>query len=51
MNGGVRNRGKVWYYYFSIALGKGRSKKVERIGDRTKAEALDALRKALNEFE
>lgn len=51
MNGGVRKRGKVWYYYFSIALGKGRSKKVERIGGRTKAEALDALRKALNEFE
>jgi integrase len=51
MNGGVRKRGKVWYYYFNIGSIKGKFKKVERIGGRTKAEAQDALRKALNEYE
>ncbi len=37
MQGGVRKRGDTWYYYFE--------------GGKTEKEALEALRKALNEFE
>lgn len=51
MEGGVRKRGKRWYYYFDAGIVDGKRKKVERVGGNTKKEALDSLRKALNEFE
>lgn len=51
MQGGVRKRGDVWYYYFEAGKVDGKRKKVERKGGRTKKEALDSLRKALNEYE
>lgn len=51
MKGGVRKRGKSWYYYFDAGKVNGKRKKIERVGGRTKKEALDALRQALNEFE
>lgn len=51
MQGGVRKRGKKWYYYFDAGSINGKRKKIERVGGDTKAEALKALREALNEFE
>ena len=51
MQGGVRKRGKRWYYYFDAGTINGKRKKIERVGGDTKAEALKALREALNEFE
>ncbi|NBI08172.1 site-specific integrase [Senegalia massiliensis] len=51
MQGGVRRRGKRWYYYFDAGVVDGKRKKIERVGGNTKKEALEALRNALNEFE
>lgn len=51
MEGGVRKRGDTWYYYFEAGKVNGKRKKVERKGGKTKKEALDALRKALTEFD
>ncbi|WP_129596566.1 tyrosine-type recombinase/integrase [Anaerophilus nitritogenes] len=51
MKGGVRKKGKRWYYYFDIGVVDGKRKKIERVGGDTKKEALESLRKALNEFE
>lgn len=46
MRGGVRKRGKKWYYYFDAGTINGKRKKIERVGGDTKAEALKALREA-----
>lgn len=51
MKGGVRKRGKKWYYYFELAIVDGKRKKIERVGGDTKKEAQTALRIALNEYE
>lgn len=51
MQGGVRKRGKKWYYYFEAGKVNGKRKKIERVGGRTKEEAQKTLREALNEFE
>ncbi len=51
MKGGVRKRGKKWYYYFDAGVVNGKRKKIEKVGGLTKKEAQDALRNALNEFE
>lgn len=51
MQGGVRKRGEMWYYYFEAGKVDGKRKRIERKGGRTKKEALEALRKALEEFE
>ncbi|MBS4534468.1 tyrosine-type recombinase/integrase [Clostridium sp. D2Q-14] len=51
MQGGVRRRGKRWYFYFDAGVVDGKRKKIERVGGNTKKEALEALRNALNEFE
>ena len=51
MKGGVRKRGKKWYYYFDAGTVDGKRKKIERVGGDTKAEALKKLREALAEFE
>lgn len=51
MRGGVRKRGKKWYYYFDAGTVNGKRKKIERVGGDTKAEALKKLREALAEFE
>jgi ATP-dependent helicase/nuclease subunit A len=51
MQGGIRKRGDAWFYYFEAGKVDGKRKKVERKGGKTKKEALEALRKALNEFE
>ncbi|MFL8712933.1 tyrosine-type recombinase/integrase [Clostridioides sp. GD02377] len=51
MKGGVRKRGKKWYYYFDASIVDGKRKKVEKVGGETKKEAEKALRDAINEFE
>lgn len=51
MQGGVRKRGKKWYYYFDSEILNGKRKKIERVGGSSKAEAQKALRKALQEYE
>lgn len=51
MKGGVRKKGKRWYYYFDAGVVDGKRKKVERAGGDTKKEAEKALREALGEFE
>lgn len=51
MQGGIRKRNKKWYYYFDAGIVDGKRKKIERVGGSTKKEALESLRKALNEFE
>ncbi|HBG8547956.1 TPA: site-specific integrase [Clostridioides difficile] len=51
MKGGVRKRGKKWYYYFELAIVEGKRKKIERVGGDTKKEAQTALRIALSEYE
>lgn len=51
MQGGVRKRGNTWYYYFEAGKVDGKRKKIERKGGKTKKEALEALRKALDEFD
>ncbi|HBF8940653.1 TPA: Arm DNA-binding domain-containing protein, partial [Clostridioides difficile] len=51
MKGGVRKRGKKWYYYFDAGIVDGKRKKVERVGGNTKKEAEKSLRDAINEYE
>lgn len=47
MEGYVRKRGSKWYYSFEASSVKGKRKRIERVGGRTKKEAQAALRKAL----
>lgn len=51
MQGSVRKRGTAWSYYFDLGIVDGKRKRKEKGGFRTKAEAQEALRTALNEFE
>lgn len=51
MQGNVRKRGKKWYYRFDIADKNGKRQQYERVGGNTRAEALNALREALNIFQ
>ncbi|KZL93997.1 hypothetical protein CLMAG_10500 [Clostridium magnum DSM 2767] len=51
MQGGVRKRGNIWYYYFDLGKVNGKRNKVEKKVGRTKKEAETALRKALHEFD
>ena len=51
MQGGVRKRGKRWYYYFDAGTINGKRKKIERVGGDTKVEALKALREAIMKYE
>ncbi|MER2079825.1 tyrosine-type recombinase/integrase [Psychrobacillus psychrotolerans] len=51
MKGSVRKKGKSWYYSFEGAKINGKRTRHERFGGYTKSEALDSLRKALNEFD
>ena len=51
MEGSVRKRGEKWYYSFEGPKINGKRKRYERIGGKTKQEALVKLREALNEFD
>lgn len=51
MAGSVRKRGEKWYYSFEVPGEKGKRKRIERVGGRTKADAEKVLIKAMSEFE
>lgn len=53
MKGGVRKRGKTWYYYFDMGTIDGKRKKHEAPaeGAQTKAEAESVLRRKILEYE
>lgn len=51
MDGHVRKRGDKWYYSFELAKVDGKRKRIERVGGRTKKEALSAMRRAMLEYE
>lgn len=50
MRGGVRKRGKKWYYYFEDVNEDGSRKKVERVGGDTKEQAEQQLTTILNDI-
>jgi len=49
--GSLRKRGGSWYYRFDAATQDGERKQIEQYGGRTKADAEQALRNALQEYE
>lgn len=51
MQGGTRKRGSSWSYYFDLGIVDGKRKRKEKGGFKTKKEAQEALRNALNEYE
>ncbi|NOW07454.1 site-specific integrase [Clostridium beijerinckii] len=51
MQGSVRKRGNSWAYSFEVAKENGKRKRVEKTGCKTKKEALEALRKAIIDYE
>ncbi|KNF09327.1 phage integrase family [Gottschalkia purinilytica] len=52
MEGSVRKKGNRWYYSFEIDRDEtGKRKRIERAGGKTKKEALEALRNALNNYD
>ncbi len=51
MQGSVRKRGNYWAYSFEVGKENGKRKRIERTGGKTKKEALEALRKAILEYE
>lgn len=51
MEGSVRKIGNKWYYSFELPKQNGKRKRIERSGGNTKKEALQAMRKAMDEFE
>lgn len=51
MQGSVRKKGNRWYYSFEVGKEDGNRRKIERAGGSTKKEALEALRKAIIDFE
>ena len=51
MQGSVRKRGNYWAYSFEVAKEDGKRKRIERTGGKTKKEALEALRKAILDYE
>lgn len=48
--GGVRKRGKNWYYYFDAGTINGKRNKIEKVGGSTKEEAEIALKQATYEY-
>lgn len=46
----VRKRGEKWYYSFEAASIDGKRKRIERVGGKTKKEALEKGVQALNEY-
>lgn len=51
MRGGVRKRGKNWYYYFNMGIVDGKKQLVERVVGPDKKEAERALRSAIMDYE
>lgn len=50
MQGGVRKRGNIWYYYFELGIVNGKRKKIERKCGKSKREAQNALNEALLKY-
>jgi len=46
----IRKRGDKWYYSFECAPIDGKRKRIERVGGKTKKEALEKGIQALNEY-
>lgn len=51
IRGSIRKRGETWYYRLELARINGKRQQVERVGGRTKDEAISAMNKAINEYE
>lgn len=51
MRGGLRKRGRNWYYYFDMGMVDGKRQRVERVVGPDKKEAERALRKAISDYE
>lgn len=51
MRGGLRKRGKNWYYYYDMGMVDGKRQRVERVVGPDKKEAERALRKAISDYE
>lgn len=51
MDGSVRKRGDSWYYRLELPKINNQRQQLERCGGKTKAEALKAMREAINELE
>ena len=51
MAGAVRKRGEKWYYSYEVGQVRGKRKRIERVGGKTKKEAEASLRKALEALE
>lgn len=51
MQGSVRKKGNNWYYTIETARINGKRNRIERAGGKTKGEALEAMRKAISEYE
>ncbi len=51
MRGGLRKRGKNWYYYFNMGMVDGKKQLVERVVGPDKKEAERALRAAITAYE
>lgn len=49
-SGTIRKRGNNWYYAFDVGVVNGHRKRIERYGGKTKGEAQETLRKALEEY-
>lgn len=50
-NGHVRKIGDKWYYILEMAKVNGKRQRIQKVGGTTKAEAQDALRAAIKEYE
>ncbi|WP_373781814.1 tyrosine-type recombinase/integrase [Jeotgalibaca porci] len=51
MKGSVRKKGNAWYYRLDLAYKEGKRSQVERYGGKTKQEALDKMRSAIDEYQ
>ena len=51
IRGSIRKRGETWYYRLELAKINGKRQQVERVGGRSKDEAISAMNKAIHEYE
>ncbi|MGF2144090.1 tyrosine-type recombinase/integrase [Vagococcus fluvialis] len=51
IRGSIRKRGETWYYRLELAKINGKRQQIERVGGRSKDEAISAMNKAIHEYE
>ncbi|WP_242541650.1 tyrosine-type recombinase/integrase [Vagococcus fluvialis] len=51
IRGSIRKRGETWYYRLELAKINGKRQQVERVGGRSKDEAISTMNKAIQEYE